>query len=60
MESKCIFLVIERMEVFPQIVKGEVTGASSKDFWSKCLDKYRQGILDDFLIVPKLFGSRIR
>jgi hypothetical protein len=39
-------------------VRGD--GASSEDFWSECLDKYRQGILDNFSIEPKLFGSSIR
>jgi hypothetical protein len=59
-EGKCVLLVIERMEVCPQLVRGEVTGASSEDFWSQYLNKYRQSILDDFLIEPKLFSSSIR
>jgi hypothetical protein len=60
MESKCIVLVIERTEMYPQLVRGEATGARREDFWSECLDKYRQGILDNFLIDPMLFGSSIR
>jgi hypothetical protein len=31
-ESKCILLVIEKMEVCPQLVRGEAMGASSEDF----------------------------
>jgi hypothetical protein len=41
-------------------VRGEVRLISSEDFWSECLDKYRQSMLDNLSIEPKLFGSSIR
>jgi hypothetical protein len=59
-ESKCVLLVIERMMMCSQLVRGEAIEASSEDFWSECLDKYHQSILDDFSIKLKLFGSSIK
>jgi hypothetical protein len=41
MEGECILWVIERTEVYPQLVRREAMGATSEDFWSECLDKYR-------------------
>jgi hypothetical protein len=48
------------MEVCPQLVRGEVIRASSEDFGSECLDKYREKILDNFLIDPRLFDNSIK
>jgi hypothetical protein len=59
-ESNCILFVIERTEVYPQLMRGEATGKGSEDVGSECLDQYHQGMLDDFSIEMKLFGSNIR
>jgi hypothetical protein len=59
-ESKCILFVIERSEVCPKLVRGEATRVSSKDVWSKWLDKYCESILNNFLIEPMYFYRSIR
>jgi hypothetical protein len=47
------------MEVYLQLVRGEITERGSEDFENEYLDKYHQSIFDDVSIELKLLGSSV-